>query len=171
MSGMVIGLFVACMGFAVVASVLRRPKPEPGELMRLRESVALAVIGVVVPVFCLAAGLWLVNRGGTQATELFLFVSAGMLLGCVSLLWYFVRCTIVTDERVIAVGPLGGRITLRWIEIARLKLENGRLVLLDFSGRQCAVAGSKKQMAAFAAIAKKHLRPELRESIGQLIDG
>ena len=165
----VVGLFFACLIFTVAVVLLRRPKPEEGELLRLRESVAVAVIGAVVLVFCLVVGLWLADRGLTQPLELALFVGIGMVLGCVSLLWYFVRCTIVTDERVIAVGALGNRISLRWVEIVRLKLENGRLVLLDFSGRQCAVAGSKKQMAAFAAIAKEHLRPELRESIGQLI--
>ena len=36
---------------------------------------------------------------------------------------------------------------------------NGRLLLLDFAGRQCTVAGGKKELAAFAAIARKRLKP------------
>ena len=152
------GSFIACVLFAAAVFLLRRAKPLEGELLRLRESPAVAVLGIVVLVFCLVVGLRL-SGGQVQATELVLFSGVGMVLGCVSLLWYLVRCTIVTEDAVVAVGLLGGQVTLRWGEIVRLKLENGRLLLLDFAGRQCTVAGGKKELAAFAAIARKRLKP------------
>ena len=141
MSGLIWALFGVSLVFTVAVVLLRRPRAEQGELLRLRESPAVGVIGLVLWGFCLWVGLTLDRREGIGA-ELTLFLLVGLVLSCVSLLWYLVRCTIVTADRVIAVGPLGGRVTLRWAEIIRLKLENGRLV----------------QMAAFAVIAKEHLK-------------
>lgn len=171
MSGVVIGLFVVCIVLVAAVTLLRRPKPMEGELLRMRESVAVAVIGVVVLAYCLIVGVWLTNRGTASSLELLFFVGIGMAVGCAALLWYLVRCTIVTGAGVIAVGPLGGQVSLRWGDIVRMKLENGRLVLLDLADRQCTVSGSKKQMAEFAKIAKEHLKPELGQSISQLLAG
>ena len=93
-----------------------------------------------------------------------------LLLGAVSLLWYFVRCIIATPQGVLAVGMTGGEQLLRWDQITRLKLENGRLLLLDVAGRQCAVGGSRRAQLAFVRLAQERLRPGVGAAVLQALE-
>ena len=94
----------------------------------------------------------------------------GLLLGAVSLLWYFVRCIIATPQGVLAVGMTGEEQLLRWDQITRLKLENGRLLLLDVAGRQCAVGGSRRAQLAFVRLAQERLRPGVGAAVLQALE-
>lgn len=163
-----IGLSVLAFAATLLVLALRRPGPQPGELLRVRESPAVAVLGVLLwgfSVFLLVwmSGLQLPAGPAVLATEYGLCLLIGLVLGGVSLLWYFVRCIVATEQGVLAVGMTGGRQLLRWDQITRLKLENGRLLLLDVAGRQCAVGGSRAAQLAFARLA----RARLREGVGK----
>lgn len=163
MSGLIWALFGVSLVFTVVVVLLRRPRAEQGELLRLRESPAVGVIGLVLWGFCLWVGLTLDRREGV-GTELTLFLLVGLVLSCVSLLWYLVRCVIITETGILAVSMLGGRTLLRWNEIVRLKVERGQLQLLDLAGRQCTVGGSKQKLAQFVDPARPRLRPGVGEA-------
>ena len=131
-------LTAAVFGATVLMIALRRPRRRAEELLRVRESPAVAVIG--------------------------------LLLGAVSLLWYFVRCIIATPQGVLAVGMTGEEQLLRWDQITRLKLENGRLLLLDVAGRQCAVGGSRRAQLAFVRLAQERLRPGVGAAVLQALE-
>ena len=155
MSGLIWALFGVSLVFTVAVVLLRRPRAEQGELLRLRESPAVGVIGLVLWGFCRREGI---------GTELTLFLLVGLVLSCVSLLWYLVRCVIITETGILAVSMLGGRTLLRWNEIVRLKVERGQLQLLDLAGRQCTVGGSKQKLAQFVDLARPRLRPGVGEA-------
>ena len=98
------------------------PSPPPAEeLLRVRESPAVAVIGLLLWGFSVLLLVWLSGMElpagpAILLSEAGLCLLIGLLLGAVSLLWYFVRCIIATpaggargrDDRggtAAALGP------------------------------------------------------------------
>lgn len=165
-----IGLLLLVPAVTLLVIALRRPRRGQGELLRVKESPAVAVMGLVLWGFALWLAVWMSGMQlpvgpAVLVTDYGLCLMIGLVLGAVSLLWYFVRCTIATEQGVLSVGMTGERQLLRWDQITRLKLENGRLLMLDLAGRQCSVGGSRRTQLAFVRLA----RTRLREGVGKAV--
>lgn len=168
-------LTAAVFGATVLMIALCRPRRRAEELLRVRESPAVAVIGLLLWGFSVLLLVWLSGMElpagpAILLSEAGLCLLIGLLLGAVSLLWYFVRCIIATPQGVLAVGMTGEEQLLRWDQITQLKLENGRLLLLDVAGRQCAVGGSRRAQLAFVRLAQERLRPGVGAAVLQALE-
>lgn len=158
-------IFAVVMPGTAALIFFKRPRREEDELVRVRESRAVAVMGGLLWAFALGMYLYCLLAPGrlytteSGAVNVAVFLGMGLAFGAAALLTYFVKCVIATGRGVLAVGMLGGRELLAWHNIIKLQEANGRLLLLDAKGRQCSVGGNQEQLRQFVLLAKERLRP------------
>ena len=168
------GIVLAAAAAATAALIVtRRVRPQQGELLRVRESPAVIVLGVLLWAFALGLYLYCLLVPGrlyqtaSGAGTMALFFGMAAVIGSAALLTGFVRCTVATEKGVLDVGMFGEMTLLGWANIIKLKEANGRLMLLDVRGHQCSVGGRSGELAAFAALAQQRLRPGVGAAVLQ----
>lgn len=170
-------IFAAAVPGTAALIFFKRAKREEDELLRVRESRAVAVLGGLLWAFALGMYLYCLLAPGrlytteSGAVNVAVFLGMGLAFGAAALLTYFVKCTVATERGVLAVGLLGGRELLAWRNIIKLQEANGRLMLLDAKGRQCSVGGNQEQLRQFVQLAKERLRPGVGAAVLKSMEG
>ncbi len=135
------------------------PRCQPEELMRLGESPATGMLGLLLWAF----GLWFCSYrvshpAGQQAEALFI-LAMSMGLGAAALLLWANKKAILLPQGVLVTGVFGGRQFFPWEKVEKMKMSGGRLMLLDPDGNQCSINGTRQQLRGLIELAAPQLRP------------
>lgn len=167
-------LFILVVAATLILIATRRPKKEqPGELFRIREISITSLLGLMLWLeagFILYYGIMMPERLITSSQaeiNVYIFLILSILAGAFMLLYYFVKCAIVTKDGVIGISPLGEKTVLKWKEVASLKLNTGkRLTLINKEAtKKITVGGEQASYKNFLRIACKEIPPEAGDDI------
>ena len=97
-------IFVAAVPGTAALIFFKRAKREEDELLRVRESRAVAVLGGLLWAFALGMYLYCLLAPGrlytteSGAVNVAVFLGMGLAFGAAALLTYFVKCTVATER-------------------------------------------------------------------------
>jgi hypothetical protein len=157
---------------APIQIIIRQPKKQKGELIRMSETVVTAVMGGML----IALGffiLYMKNANSTiagtdQNSYLFVgvFAVVSVAFGCGIMFYTFLQKIIACEDRVVFVTILGQYKVLYWDEIREIKVRfmSNKVTLIGKS-TQFIVGGEPKTYKEFLKIAKKKIRPEVGSDV------
>lgn len=82
------------------------------------------------------------------------------LMGDFTLLFTFVKCTVLFDDRMVAYSPFGNQATISWENIVEVKrpVTGSAFILTDSSGTTIRVGGDSKASREFAQFAQSKVK-------------
>lgn len=139
----------AATGFMIWKGRVRGALPR--ETLRVKEISVTALLGAML---WLEAGTILyygftepehLITSGRAWINMLIFLTLSILAGSFMLLYYFVKCIILTEDGVTGVSWSGKRTVLSWAEIDGLSLGQGKRLTLSSSktGERIVVGGEK----------------------------
>ena len=161
-------LCVVLLSLTAIQIKRRQPQQQQGELLRLSETKATAVMGgmlIALGFFILYMKTVNVTIAGTDQTS-YLFVGGFALMcvaiGCGIMAYTFLQKVIAFEDKVVFIPIIGRTKQLYWNEISEIKvpfLTNNA----TFIGKSCkfTVGGEPKTYKEFIKIAKKKVKPEV----------
>ena len=156
------GLFALSVVGTVAFILFRRREIDEKELFRVRETKFTALFAaflwaesaaVLYIVFAYPERL-LLNRNAVVNTSVFLV--AGVALGCAAALYYFVKQSIVRDDKVIHINLFGAERSLDWAQIEKASVTR-TLVTLEGGGIVIKIRGEKNSFQQFLRVMEKKL--------------
>lgn len=170
-----IGSFFLIIILATLALIAFRGvrTQQSGERFRIREISLTALLGAMLwleAAFILYYGLTVPERIITSARaeiNVYIFLFLSIIGGSFMLLYYFVKCCIVTDDGIIGISPFGKKTVLKWKEVASLQLGVGkRLTLISKEAtKKITVGGEQSSYKNFLRIACQEIRPEAGDDV------
>jgi len=157
-------MVVACLIFIL----LRRRKPQPGDLLILRETGMTAVLGIALWLEVLIILYFavmmperiLVDDNSRINTAIFMLL--GAVVGSAAMLYAFVKCIVVREKELIEINSFGGQTTLEWAEIKSVSAPMGkRLTITDAQSKSMKIGGESKGLQKFLQLAIEKLPPEI----------
>jgi hypothetical protein len=161
----------------LVLILIRRHKPQAGDLLIVRETYMSWVFGlalwfevaiILYYVFVMPERL-LVNANSYINTSVFML--AGAVTGSAAMLNYFVKCTVVREKELTDISLLGRQKTLKWVQIKSVSVYMGRrLILVSKENTTIKVGGEPKSFRKFLRLAAEKLPKGIdRKPLGKFI--
>lgn len=161
----------------LVLILIRRHKPQTGDLLIVRETYMSWVFGlalwfevaiILYYVFVMPERL-LVNANSYINTSVFML--AGAVTGSAAMLNYFVKCTVVREKELTDISLLGRQKTLKWVQIKSVSVYMGRrLILVSKDNTTIKVGGEPKSFRKFLRLAAEKLPKGIdRKPLGKFI--
>jgi|GEM_PF-677147 len=157
-------MVAACLIFIL----LRRHKPQHGDLLILRETGMTAVLGIALWLEVLIILYFavmmperiLVDDNSRINTAIFMLLGAAV--GSAAMLYAFVKCIVVREKELIGINSFGRQTSLKWAEIKTVSATPGkRLTISDAQSKSMKIGGESKSFQKFLQLAIEKLPPEI----------
>lgn len=150
---------------ATVVSILKLRCRETGSLC-LRETWMTAVLGLMLLALGFAFPVLKLmdpSAAGTDSQSywfVILFSLACHLMGDFALLFTFVKCTVLYEDRALACSSFGQRTQIRWEDVVRVDkpVTKSCYILTDRDGNTIHVSGDNKSSRQFVDFAKAKIK-------------
>lgn len=150
---------------ATVALIFKRHCRETGKIT-IRETWMTAVLGLMIIALGFAFPvLKLMDPAiaGTDQQSFWFVIGFSVLchlMGDFTLLFTFVKCTVLFEDRAVEYSPFGDQSVIYWEDIVRVEkpLMKSAYVLTDRNGNTVSVSGDKKTAQEFIAFAKEKVQ-------------
>ena len=119
----------------------------------------LIALGFAFPVMKMMDNT-LAGTGGESSWIVAAFSLLCHLMGDFTLLFTFVKCTVLFDDRAVAYSPFGEQTTVCWEEIVEVRrpVTGSAFILTDSKGTTIRVGGDSKSAREFAQFAQSKVK-------------
>lgn len=151
---------------AVAVAVIAKKHCRDTGLLRIRETWVTAVLGAMLialgfafPVMKMADNT-LAGTGSESSWIVLGFSLVCHVMGDFTLLFTFVKCTVLFDDRLVAYSPFGAQSVIYWQDIVDVKrpVTGSAFVLTDRKGTTVRVSGDSKASREFAQFAQSKVK-------------
>lgn len=158
--------------FTCYIIIFHREKPQKGELFRVKEIFMTLILGIALWVETIAVLFVMYTtpdklvNSGDSTMNIYIFLSASIILGAVLILYYSVKCIIISDNDIIYISIIGKKKTIAWKNIKEIKTSQGRrLTIIGKDGVKLTVGGNKESYKRFLKMSEQKIKPEIGEDI------
>ena len=150
---------------ATIAFVIKRRCKNPG-IICIRETWMTAVLGLMIIALGFAFPLLKImdnTMAGTDRNSYWFVIGFSVvchLMGDFTLLFTFLKCSVLFEDRVVEYSPFGGQNVIYWQDVVRVEkpMMKSAYVLTDRNGNTVSVSGDKKASAQFVDFAKEKVK-------------
>lgn len=147
---------------AVVVLILKRRCRETG-ILCIRETWMTAILGLMIIALAFAfpvLKLMDAALAGTDDQSYWFVIGFSVichLMGDFALLFTFLKCSVLFEDRAVEYSPFGDQSVIYWRDIVRVEkpMMKSAYVLTDRNGNTIRVSGDKKASAQFIEFARE----------------
>ena len=150
---------------ATVALIIRRRCKDTG-IICIRETWMTAILGAMIIALAFAfpvLKLMDATLAGTDDQSYWFVIGFSVichLMGDFALLFTFLKCSVLFEDRAVEYSPFGDQSVIYWKDIVRVEkpMMKSSYVLTDRNGNTVQVSGDKKASAQFVEFAKEKVQ-------------
>ena len=155
----------AALLVASIVLIVRRRCKETG-ILCIRETWMTAVLGLMIIALGFAFPVLKLMDGALAGTDsnsywfVIGFSIACHLMGDFALLFTFIKCSVLFEDRAVEYSPFGDQNVIYWADIVRVEkpLMKSAYVLTDRNGNTVHVSGDKKTSGQFIDFAREKVQ-------------
>ena len=150
---------------ATAAIIVKRRCKDTG-IVCIRETWMTAVLGLMIIALGFAfpaLKLMDASLAGTDSNSYWFVIGFSVvchLMGDFALLFTFLKCSVLFEDRAVEYSPFGDQSVIYWQDVVRVEkpMMKSAYVLTDRNGNTVSVSGDKKASAQFVEFAKEKVK-------------